>query len=455
MRASHSWLRAFVPHDLSPADVERLISTHVATVDSAEQLRADLAPIVVARVIEAGHHPDSDHLWVTKVDDGSGTLLDVVCGAPNVGVGTLYPFARTGTTMPNGMKIERRKIRGAVSNGMLCSARELGLGEDHAGILALDVDVAPGTPFLDAMSSVSDVRYEIDVLPNRPDLLCHVGLARELSALTGVAMQLPEELRGVGHGAEGTGSPSPVSGLRPTVSVTIEDRDGCPRYAAVAIRGVKVGPSPAWLRERVESVGSRSISNVVDITNYFLHGYGQPMHAFDLSKMAGNAVVVRRARAGEKLVTLDGVERKLDPEMLVIADAKNASAIAGVMGGRESEVTDATTDVLLEVASFDPRTVRRTRRALNLNTDASHRFERGTDPAAPGELASLAARMIADVCGGTVDGEPVFAGTEPAKRPAVALRPARAAKLIGVSVTAAAIRDKLGAIGFGITGTDE
>ncbi len=274
MRASHEWLKTFVPHALAPADVERLFSTHVATVDSVEALRADLAAIVVGKVIKAGPHPDSDHLWVTKVDDGSGALLDVVCGAPVVKEGSLYPFARTGTLLPDGKKIERRKIRGEVSNGMLCSARELGLGEDHAGILELNIDVPPGTRFLDAVP-IGDVRYEIDVLPNRPDLLSHVGLARELSALTGVAMQMPPELGVVSE----TGTPEiPGEGAVGGVRVSIEDATGCPRYGAAVIRGVTVGPSPDWLRARVESVGSRSISNVVDITNYFLHGFGQPMH---------------------------------------------------------------------------------------------------------------------------------------------------------------------------------
>jgi len=361
MRASHEWLRGFVPHSLSPEDLRKLISAHVATVDGVEALRADLAPIVIARVISAERHPDSEHLSVTKVDDGTGEPLDVVCGAPNVAAGTLYPFARTGTVMPGGLKIEKRKIRGAVSNGMLCSARELGLGDDHEGILALALDVPTGTPLLEAMP-IGDVQYAIDVLPNRPDLLNHIGLAREISALTSVPMQLPPELAGLPVVPEPVVAASEVT--TGGVTVRIEDVEGCPRYYAAVIRGVKVGPSPAWLRERLESVGVRSISNVVDVTNYFLHGYGQPMHAFDLGKLAGLEIVVRRAREGERLVTLDGIDRALKAEMLVIADRDRASAVAGVMGGGESEVTEATTDVLLEVANFEPGTVRKTRRKL-------------------------------------------------------------------------------------------
>src|SRR6185503_10549066 len=220
MLASHEWLRTFVPHTLPPSEVERLISTHVATVDSVQALRADLAPIVVARVVWADRHPDSDHLWVTKVDDGSGATLDVVCGAPNVSVGTLYPFARVGVTIPTGITLDRRKIRGEYSNGMLCSAKELKLGEDHAGIMALDVDVPPGTPFLEAVP-IGDVRYEVDVLPNRPDLLCHIGLARELSALTGVAMQVPPELASLPSTAiDSTGT---VEGATGGVSIRIDN----------------------------------------------------------------------------------------------------------------------------------------------------------------------------------------------------------------------------------------
>lgn len=448
MRASHEWLRAFVPHDLTAAEVERLISTHVATVDKVEALRADLAPIVVGRVLEAGRHPDSDHLWLTKVDDGSGTPLEVVCGAANVVVGTLYPFARTGTVMPNGMKIEKRKIRGVVSNGMLCSARELGLGDDHEGILTLTVDAKPGTPFLDVMP-VGDVAYEVDVLPNRPDLLCHVGLARELAALTRTKLRVPAEVEGAPLPKKAVAAAK--QGKTGGVRVQIDDLDGCPRYLAIVIRGVTVGPSPQWLKDRFAAVGVRSISNVVDVTNYFLHAFGQPMHAFDLAKLAGPAIVVRRARAGEKLVTLDGVPRTLTPDMLVIADADRAQAVAGVIGGKDSEVSDATRDILLEVANFEPRTVRKTRRALGVNTDASHRFERGTDPAEPARAGALAAALIASLGGGSVDGAPLLVGSAAKSHKAVELKPVRAARLLGAKVTGADVTKLLTPIGFKVT----
>ncbi|HKS04751.1 MAG TPA: phenylalanine--tRNA ligase subunit beta [Gemmatimonadaceae bacterium] len=445
MRASHEWLRAFVPHTLSATQLAQLLSTHVATVDSIEPLRADLAPIVVGRVITAERHPDSDHLWVTTVDDGSGVPLEVVCGASNVSAGTLYPFARSGTTMPNGMKIEKRKIRGAVSNGMLCSAKELGLGDDHSGILALDVNVAPGTPFLQAMP-IGDSALEIDVLPNRPDLLCHVGIAREVSALTGVKMRTPAELAALKPLKKAV--TAATKGKAGGVSVQIDDLAACPRYVAIVIRGVKVGPSPDWLRTRVECMGGRSISNVVDVTNYFLHAYGQPMHAFDLAKLARSTIVVRRARSGEKLTTLDGVARTLTPEMLVIADADRAQGVAGVIGGRDSEVTEATTDIVLEVANFDARSIRTTRRALGITTDASHRFERGTDPDEPAHAGALAAALIASVAGGSVDGAPLYVGAAPRSRASVTVSPTRVSRLLGAKVAPSEVRSRLQSIGF-------
>jgi phenylalanyl-tRNA synthetase beta chain len=449
MLTSHEWLRAMVAHGRSAEEIADLLSAHSATVDRVERLRDDLRDVVVGRVMQAGRHPNADTLWVTKVDDGSGELLDVVCGAPIVTVGTLYPFARAGTVLPGGVKLEKRKIRGEVSNGMLCSARELGLGADHSGIMALDIDVAPGTPFLDAVD-VADVRFDIDVLPNRADLLSHFGIARELAALTGVETALPDELRDL----PGLPLPPAVRGEREasngSVTIRLEDPDGCPLYLGVVIRGIRVGPSPDWLVRRLESIGLRSISNVVDATNYMLHGYGQPMHAFDLNKLSQHTIVVRRARGGEKLVTLDGVERALDERMTMIADASVSVAVGGVMGGRDSEVTEATTDVLLEVANFDPARIRVTRRTLGLSTDASYRFERGVDGMAVVPLLELAAGMIVKLAGGAVDGPPVFVGREPTRQAAVDLRPSRAERLLGDGVPAQEMARLLESVGFSV-----
>jgi len=450
MNASVEWLNAFVDTGLSAAALRDLITAHTATVDELVALRADLAPIVIARVVEEAAHPDSDHLHVTKVDMGTGELLDVVCGAPNVQAGKLYPFAPTGTVMPGGLKIEKRKIRGHTSNGMLCSARELGLGEEHDGILELDLDVAPGTRFLDAMP-IGDARLVIDVLPNRADLLSHLGIARELAAVTGRDLRLPE------IGVDAIAIPEPKrfrrAGNAGGVVLHLEDATLASRYMGVVIRGLKVGPSPQWLVERLGAVGSRSINNVVDATNYVLHELGQPTHAFDLAtldldtQLPQKTVVVRTAKAGEQLVTLDGVARTLTPDVTVIADSNKPIAIAGVMGGRDTEVSDATTDIFVEVATFAPVRTRRTRRAVGLSTDASYRFERGVDAALAPRALERVAKLIIRLAGGVVEAPPVdlYAG-DPARAPLV-LRASRLARVLGIDLPAERAAQLLRAIG--------
>jgi phenylalanyl-tRNA synthetase beta chain len=444
MNVSYEWLRAFVPFDESPAQLRDLITAHTATVDDLVRLRADLADIVIARVVEEAPHPDSDHLHVTKVDDGSGELLDVVCGAANVTAGKLYPFAHVGTTIPTGLTLEKRKIRGHVSNGMLCSAKELKLGEDHEGIMELDVDVPPGTPLLLALP-LGDTQLVIDVLPNRPDLLSHLGVAREVSAATGKPLDLPEL-----PGETPVWEEAPhATGKGRTAGVTVDvDHALAPRYMGLVIRGVKVGPSPDWLVKRLESVGSRSINNVVDASNYILHELGQPTHAFDLGKLAGDTVMVRPAKRGEKLVTLDGVARTLDETVTVIADAERPCAVAGVMGGADSEVTEATTDLFLEVAIFDPKHTRAGRRRLGMSTDASYRFERGVDFGLPPLALERLAQLILATAGGQVAGPPVdLLNKAPVPR-ALTVRSSRVAKVLGARVPSADAAARLTAIGF-------
>jgi phenylalanyl-tRNA synthetase beta chain len=447
VNASYEWLRAIVPFDSTPEELRDLVTARCCPVDELIPLRADLADVVIGLVVEASRHPNSDHLWVTKVDAGRAELLDVVCGAANVEVGTKYPFAPAGSTLPGGLKLEKRKIRGAISNGMLCSARELGLGDEHEGILALSTELPPGTSFLSAMRA-GDTRIVIDVTPNRPDLLSHLGIAREIAAAQGTQARLPEL-----PGADAR-IPAPVRAAREgaagAVRVRLEDAAGAPRYCGVLVRGVTIGPSPRWLAERLTAVGSRPINNVVDVTNYLLQELGQPMHAFDASLLAGSTVVVRRARAGETIRTLDGVERTLDPSMTVIADAERAQAVAGVMGGSTSEVTEGTRDIFLEVAYFDPATVRRTRRALQLSTEASYRFERGTDPDALPAALERAAQLLIAVAGGTVDGAPVDLYPSPAPTRSIALDSARVARLLGQPVDGAEIARLLQPVGFGV-----
>ena len=447
MNVSVEWLRSLVPTSASPAELRDLITAHVATVDDVIALRAELAPIVVARVVESVKIPETK-LSANKVDAGTGELLDVVCGAPNVSAGKLYPFAPTGTTMPNGLKIEKRKIRGNTSNGMLCSARELGLGEDHEGILELDVDAAPGTPLL-AVMPVGDARLDIDISPNRPDLLSHFGIAREVAAITGLAVRVPS--------VDGsTPVPAPVQatgeGSTDGITVRIEGNDLATRFMGIVIRGVRIGPSPSWLVTRLAAVGSRSINNVVDASNYVLHELGQPTHAYDLAKVRGGVIGVRRARPNERLTTLDGVERALDGTMSIIADGEGPQGLAGVMGGRDSEVTDETTDLFVEVASFNPAHTRVTRRAVGLSTDASYRFERGVDH----ELAPIAldrvTQLIIALAGGRIAAPPVDVRSPivPA-RSRLVLRVARVEKLLGDPVPAEEIARLLGSVGFEVT----
>jgi len=449
MNISYNWLTDFVDAGLPPAALAELITARAATVDAVEALREDLKQFVVARVVECARHPDSDRLSVTKVDAGTGELLDVVCGAPNVQAGKLYPFAKTGTKMPAGFTIERRKIRGAVSNGMLCSAREIGLGEDQDGILELDVDAAPGTPLLDALPSVSDARIVVDVGANRADLLSHLGVAREVAAAIGKPVNVARALRL--HDAPAVAAVRVEQSTRESstggVRVAVDDVDGCPRYLGVVIRGVRVGPSPDWLVQRLEGAGTRAINNIVDVTNFMLLGFGQPMHAFDATKLAGPAIVVRKARRGEKLVTLDGVERALTEDMCVIADADRAQALAGVMGGGESEVSADTTDVFLEVAAFNPRRVRQMRRALSISTEASYRFERGTDVGAAPERLEQAVALICALAGGKAE---AAADVYPAPTvpPRLIVRSSRVKQVLGEPIGAARVVSMLRSIGF-------
>jgi phenylalanyl-tRNA synthetase beta chain len=452
MNVSYEWLRAFVPFDQSPTELRELITAHVATVDELVALRNDLSAIVIARVVEEAPHPDSDHLHVTKVDAGTGVLLDVVCGASNVTAGKMYPFAMTGTVLPGGLKIQKRKIRGAISDGMLCSADELNLGTEHDGIMELDIDVPPGTPLLKAVS-LGDTQIVIDVGANRPDLLSHLGFAREVAAVTKKPMSLPTidgALISVPKAAA-----SGDAGNAATVSVKIAEADLVRRFMGVVIRGVTIGPSPEWMVRRLESVGSRSINNVVDASNYVLHEMGQPTHAFDLEKLGGSAIVVRRAKSGEKITTLDGHERTLKDSMIVIADAERPQAIAGIMGGRDSEVTEATKDVFLEVANFNPSKVRDARRTLGLSTDASYRFERGVDLELGPKALERVAQLIVLLAGGALDGTPVDLANQSTEKNPITLRPSRVTRLLGEKLETSEITALLESVGFGVSGTGE
>ena len=445
MKASLCWIGDLLGSPLEVREALDRFPMLGVPVDGVEPLHHDLGQVIVAEVLEVAPHPNADRLSLCKVDTGGGVVA-VVCGAKNVTAGRRYPFAAVGTTLPGGLVLERRKIRGEYSEGMLCSARELRLGDDHEGILELETAAAPGTPFLEAVP-VADTRLELDVSPNRPDLLSHVGLARDLGAALGRSVKLPAFGDAAGTRPPRAARAAGAAGATDGVRVTVEDAEGCPRYLAAVVRGARVGPSPDWLRRRLEAAGSRSINNIVDATNYILLEVGQPLHAFDLAKLAGPAIVVRRARSGEGIVTLDGVRRTLTPTMTVIADERDAQGVAGVMGGAASEVSAATTDILLECAYFDPRRTRATRRALGLATEASHRFERGMDHEALPDHLARALDLLVQVAGGTVAGVPVDVYPSPIPVTTIFLRERRVAHLLGVEVPRAEIERVLTVLG--------
>lgn len=445
MNVSRRWLEDFLRRPLDAGDIAGRLGMLGAPVDAIEPLNAALSEIRVALVEAVIPHPNADRLRVCIVDDGTAERRRVVCGAPNVTAGKKYPFAPIGATLPGGLKIERRKLRGEVSEGMLCSARELGLGADQDGLLELETPAPPGTALLEALP-IGDHRLVVDVTPNRPDLLGHKGVARELSAALGVPFRLP-----VIPGSTGADVPPPrrfggsaeLGGIR----VTLEDLEGCFRFHGALVRGVAIGPSPVWLQRRLEAVGVRAINNVVDATNYVMLELNQPMHAYDAARLGGARLVVRRARRGESLVTLDEVSRTLDGEMTAIADDAGVIGVAGVMGGASTEVSSGTTDILLEAAYWEPRRIRRTRRALNLSTEASYRFERGIDLWAGADAMRRCIELVLATAGGTLVDAPVDLWPEPSHPPRIFLRPARVTQVLGVPIAWGEIERCLVAIG--------
>jgi phenylalanyl-tRNA synthetase beta chain len=444
MNVSYRWLKSLAPGiEGSAREISERLALLGAPVDEVLDLGAGLGDVVIARVEEVRQHPNADRLRVARVNAG-GAELQVVCGAPNVEAGGLYPFAPVGATLPGGMTIGKAKLRGETSEGMLCSARELGLGRDHSGLMTLNGDFQPGTSFVDALG-LDDFRLLIDVTPNRAELLSHIGVARELAPGGVAGVELPAIPGGASAALpmrSGTDA-GEIDG----VSVSIDDAEGCPRYACATVRGVRVGPSPEWLATRLRAVGLRPINNVVDATNYVLFELGLPMHAFDLHKLRESRLRVRRAYEGETLTTLDGVERSLVPGDLLITDGAGAVAVAGVMGGSNSEVDDATVDLFLECALFDPRSVRRTRTRLGLSTDASYRFERGVDAELqPIALARLVELIVATAGGAA--GEALDLVPAPRERRVVQLRPERVRRLLGSDVPPDEIRSILQPIGF-------
>jgi len=452
MKASHRWLSDLLPGtEMTPEEMAERLAQRGAPVEGISSPGAQLAEVVVGRVLDTGPHPNADRLSVCTVDGGAGQV-QVVCGAPNVRKGAWYPFAPVGATLPGGLRIKKAKIRGEVSEGMLCSAKELRLGSDHTGIMEIHGSFTPGAPLVGALG-LDDVTLEVEITANRGDLLSHLGLARELAPTGGPGPTLPVIPRGERETRERVRDARRVSVGGVTVEVLAPDL--CPRYIAAVVRGVRVGPSPGWLQERVRGAGARPVNNIVDATNFVMLELGQPMHAFDLARLSGSRIVLRRSSAAERsFTTLDGHERALTPDMLMICDADRAVAIAGVMGGADSEVHGDTTDVLLECAWFDPKSIRSTRRTLGMSTDASYRFERGVDREGMQLALERCIEVILATAGGRVEG-PVLDCSEPEpEAPLVSLRLSRVERLLGVPFASGRVRELLAPLGFEVTAAD-
>ncbi|MGH3070965.1 MAG: phenylalanine--tRNA ligase subunit beta [Gaiellaceae bacterium] len=445
MKVPVSWLREYVAFEwpverlaaklvFTSCEVDRVVHRGVADVDG------NLGRFLVGRVVEAGKHPNADRLQLCRVDVGESEARQIVCGAWNFGAGATVAVALPGAFLPGAEEpLGEAKLRGETSRGMILSERELELGADHSGIMVLADGLEPGTPLADVLPLVETV-LEIETGFNRPDLTCVYGIAREVAALTGAELAPPP-----GRGPERDGDEP--------VDVRVEDLEACPRYIGRIFRGATVAPSPVWLKARLLAAGMRPISNVVDVTNYVMLALGSPLHAFDLSLLAEGRIVVRRAAAAEKIVTLDGHERELAPADLVIADARRPVAVAGIMGGEDSEVRDETSDLLLEAANFDALTVLRTSRRLRLRSESSTRWEKSVDPHAAEQAAVYASELLVSLAGARYVGGVDVQGTLPGQ-PVVRLRPELADRLSGMTFPPEEQRERLTSLGFGVDGDD-
>ncbi|MDF1563495.1 MAG: phenylalanine--tRNA ligase subunit beta [Deltaproteobacteria bacterium] len=443
MKIVHGWLQQLVDGELPEANALAELLTNVGLeVEEIERPGEGLRGMIVGEVLSVERHPDADKLSVCQVSDGSGTQT-VVCGAPNVRAGMRVAFATPGVTLPGGLEIGARKVRGVPSAGMLCSAKELGLGDDHSGIMDLAADAKIGGSLAAALG-MDDVVYTLGITPNRPDALSHLGVARDVAAVLGVPLLSPSSV-----------VPEAGQGAAELTRIEIEAPEGCRRYAARIIEGLKMGPSPAWMQARLQLCGVRPISNVVDVTNYVLMELGHPLHAFDLDHLHEERIRVRWAGEGERFTTLDGVERVLDPADLLIGDADRGVALAGVMGGELSEVRDSTTRVLLESAHFEATVIRRTARRHGLHTEASHRFERGADPLMVPVAADRAAALFAELAGGEVAPGLVDTQARPYELQRVTLRHGRVEQVLGTPVSLERQHEILGRLGFEFAETKE
>ncbi|HEY6317682.1 MAG TPA: phenylalanine--tRNA ligase subunit beta [Acidimicrobiia bacterium] len=428
MRVPLSWIRDFTPLEQPVDDIVAGLNQVGLEVEAVEQPGIDITGVAAARVLDVVAHPDADAVRLVDIDTGAGTTR-VVCGAPNVHAGMVAPFAAAGATLPGGITIQRRTIRGQVSDGMLCSPSELGLGEDHHGILGLDATTEPGTDVREVLG-LDDVILDLSITPNRPDAMCVIGVARELAAHFGLPLDVPAP-----H--------APTAPIDRPIGVVLDAPDRCPRYLG-RVADVTLGDSPGWLAQRLVKAGMRPISNVVDVTNYVLLERNQPLHAFDLDRLAGPGIVVRRAAAGETITTLDGVDRVLEDDDLLICDAERTPhALAGIMGGQDAEVTADTRAILLESAYFEPMGIARTSKRLKLRSESSARFERGTDPDGIATSAERAMELLADVAAAQVASTGVDQYPRPASPPRIALRTSRVNAILGTELPDTEVLDAL------------
>ena len=434
MKFSVNWLREFVDLPKSVDALTELLTLAGVEIEGVEQRGANIGNVVVAQITASSPHPNADRLSVCEVDDGSGTKRQVVCGAKNYKVGDKVPLALPGARLPNGTEIRKSKLRGVESEGMLCSPIELGLGQDASGLLILSPDARVGAPIVDLFPA--DTILDVEITPNRGDLLSHFGLAREIAALTNKKIVEPAH-----------GLPAGVAAEVQNEGVTISATRECPFFSARRIENVKVGPSPQWLRARIESVGMRSINNIVDVSNFVMAELGQPTHAFDADKLKGG-INVRLARNGENFLALDGKRYALASENLLVADDERAVGIAGVMGGEETGVTESTKNILLESAYFLPSSVRRTARNLNLPSDASYRFERGVDSEMVVRASQRATEVIREIAGGTPAKEIAAAGELPPNPTDVSLRYQKCDQLLGIEIEPKSVDEILGRFGL-------
>ena len=436
MNISYKWLKEYLDFELTPeqlADNLTSIGLETGSVDRVESIRGGLRGIVVGKVLTCVEHPDSDHLHITTVDLGDGQATQIVCGAPNVAAGQTVVVATVGTTLYDGdneFKIKKSKIRGVESFGMICAEDEIGVGTSHDGIMVLPEGIAPGTPAAEYFNLSDDYVLEVDLTPNRIDAASHYGVARDVAAYLDCHMASGTAPKLQRPSVDAFASDCPEGNA---VKVSLESPEACTRYCGVTIDGVKVVESPDWLKDKLSIIGLRPINNVVDITNYILHAFGQPLHAFDRSKIAGDHVIVKKC-APSKFVTLDEVERTLSADDLMICNEREPMCIAGVFGGLDSGVTESTTSVFLESACFNPTSVRKTARRHGLSTDSSFRFERGVDPNGCMYIMKLAALMIKELAGGKIVGAPVDIYPEPVAPYAVDLSYDAITRLLGEAI---------------------